>query len=352
MMRHVACGWIVAAAAWLCTQPAAAQMVRLPPVGYCEDDPADAGPDTERPLDEGYPGRLTSYPDSAAELPERPLVLPGAEAAKTDPDLPPDARPGIFQKAIFSGTWLAPGGSDGLGLYELDLRTVLAFPFPLPKSHLVITPGFVVHYLDGPANVDLPPRLYDAWASLRVMYPASPTMGLDVGVTPSVSSDFQQSSSKALRTPAHAAAMITWTSTLKILLGVAYLDREDYNFFPLAGLVWTPNEDWKFELVVPRPRIARRLYWGKSPQPGVEQWFYLTGELGGGSWAVRRADGANDVVTLSDWRVMVGWERTAVKQLCYRVEVGYVFGRKIEYTSDTPDFDPADTVLLRGGLTY
>jgi hypothetical protein len=32
--------------------------------------------------------------------------------------------------------------------------------------------------------------------------------------------------------------------------------------------------------------------------------------------------------------------------------VGYVFGGRIEYTSETPDFHPSDTVMLCAGLTY
>ena len=45
-------------------------------------------------------------------------------------------------------------------------------------------------------------------------------------------------------------------------------------------------------------------------------------------------------------------ERKVIGGLSSRVEVGYVFGRRIRYTSDTPDFYPTDTVMFRGGLTY
>ena len=35
-----------------------------------------------------------------------------------------------------------------------------------------------------------------------------------------------------------------------------------------------------------------------------------------------------------------------------KLEVGYVFGRRIVYSGDTPDFYPSDTVLVRGGVQY
>ena len=57
-------------------------------------------------------------------------------------------------------------------------------------------------------------------------------------------------------------------------------------------------------------------------------------------------------VVLSDYRLVVGAERKVAGGLSAHFEVGYVFGRRIRYSNDTPDFRPADTVMVRGGLTY
>ena len=58
------------------------------------------------------------------------------------------------------------------------------------------------------------------------------------------------------------------------------------------------------------------------------------------------------MLTLSDWRALVGIERRVTGGINSRVELGYVFNRKIEYSSATPTFDPDSTMLVRGGLTY
>ena len=71
-------------------------------------------------------------------------------------------RNGVFQRLLFDATWLAPGGADGLGNNDLQLQGIFALPCPTINSPLVITPGFAVHYLQGPQNADLPPRLYEA----------------------------------------------------------------------------------------------------------------------------------------------------------------------------------------------
>ena len=154
--------------------PLAAQVVRLPDV---------------IPEDQAYPGQLVSHPDSSAEI----LQAPGGTAADVPAQPPSDVRPGMFQKLIFNGTWLA-GGNDSrsFGQTDLESKIILALPCPTRDSPLVITPGFTVHYLQGPANVDLPPRLFETYMQLRWLSQVTPQWGLDLAVTPGVFSDFNQ----------------------------------------------------------------------------------------------------------------------------------------------------------------
>jgi len=322
-------------AAWFCSSAAspAGELLRLPSVV---------------PLEDPFPGRLVSHPGSAANVP----LAPGKSGPPKNPDLPPDARPGMFQKLIFSGAYLAGGGVDGLGMSDLELKTILAFPVPSRSYPLIFTPGFAVHYLDGPTSPDVPARLYDAYAQFRWMYRISPKLGIDVGITPGVFSDFQQSSDEAIRIPGHAVAMWTCRPSLKFVLGATYLDREDVAALPVVGLIWTPHDDVEFELIFPRPRIARRIYCFGAYTEELQHWIYLAGELGGGTWAVARTNGENDVLNYRDYRVFLGIQRKAIGRLDWRLEAGYVFGRKIEYLSDTPDFEPTDTVMVRACMVY
>jgi hypothetical protein len=95
-----------------------------------------------------------------------------------------------------------------------------------------------------------------------------------------------------------------------------------------------------------------RIYWTWLPPDQVEDWVYIAGELGGGIWAFEHPSGADDVFSYRDYRVMLGIERKVLGGLGTRVEVGYVFGRKIELTSTSADIFPSDTVMVRGGLMY
>ena len=332
---------VVAVLACLPASSLWAQVVRLPAV---------------MPPEQRHPGQLVTHPGSSAEL----LQAPGAEEPALMMLTPPvagdrscdagprDARPGLFQKLIFSSTWLAAGGDNDPGMIDLSLKTVFAFPCPTRDSPLIITPGFAVHYLDGPAAPDLPPQVFDVYTQFRWMHRHSPRWAVDLAITPGVFSDFEQGADEALRITGHGAVLWTWTPTLKVLLGVAYLDREDIGVLPIGGLIWTPCDGMKFELAAPRPRIAVRT----SYRGDVEDWLYVAGELGGGTWAIRRASGQNDLVTYRDWRAILGVQRKALHGIDAKLEVAYVFGRKLQYESPTAELKPAGTVMVRGGLTY
>ena len=180
----------------------------------------------------------------------------------------------------------------------------------------------------------------------------TPQWGLDFAVTPGVYSDFNQASNKAFRLSAHAAAAWTWNEQAKIAFGVAYLDMPDTNFIPIGGLIWTPSKDLDFDLVFPTPKISRRVYWrGQYGDAGAG-----LGLHGGrvrqrrlGHQAKRRGQHPS---LFRDYRFILGMERKVIGGLSSRLEVGYVFGRRVRYTNDTPDYYPADTVMVRGGLTY
>ena len=346
MSRHRSARRVLAAILWLTASPLAAQVVRLPAVLPDEQSPA---------------GQLISHPDSAAEL----LQAPGETTPPDQPELPPDARPGMFQKLIFDGEWLPRSGCNGLGLSSLELKTILALPVPSRDYPLIITPGFAVHYFDGPAGPgtdakrwSMPPRLYDAYTQFRWMRRLGPRWGIDLAITPGVFSDFHQSTDDNLRVTGHGIAAWTYTPELKFVLGAAYVDRMSTDVLPVCGLIWTPHDDVKFELVFPSPRIARRIYTFGALAEDVQDWLYLAGEFGGGIWAIERTSGAVDKVDYTDFRVILGLERKVIGGLDGRLEVGYVFGREIRYASGRAPtggwsgLEPPDTVMLRGGVTY
>ena len=283
-------------------------------------------------------------------LPAQPMPPYAPPVVEVDPDMPKDPRPGVFQKIYLDTTWLARFGNGGFGMTDLELSPVFGLPLPTRQWPLVITPGFAVHYLDGPSGADLPPQVYDAYTEFRWI-PRIGRLKADLAVTPGVHSDFQ-TGRDALRITGRGAGIWAWTPTARIVLGAMYLDRRDVNVLPIAGIVWTPDDESRYELVFPRPKIAHRVYWNGNYRDDIEYWLYLAAELGGGIWAFEHATGEDDVFSYRDYRIMVGGERKVLHGLSSHVEIGYVFWRRIEFQNAAPDITPSDTLMVRGGLAY
>ena len=327
-------------------------------------------PDDGRPrnLLTGYPSELSQpltlegQPSAGPNLPGGTLGGPGTESdlfvtpngalppVAPESDLPKGAKPGVFQQVLVAETYIPrSGGSDGFGINDVLVQATFGFPFFTRANPLVVTPAFEIQMLDGPTAPAMPPELYDASISFLTIRKLSERFDLHLGVSPGVHSDFEESSDQAIRVPARILGVWDWRPETQVIFGVLYLARDDVNFLPAGGVIWTPNEESRWELIFPRPRIAQRFIYAGD----IEWWWYVGGEFGGGSYAVRDAGGfGSNVVTLSDLRLLLGVERRVTGGINSRVEAGYVFDRKIEFQESLPTFEAAATFLVRGGLSY
>ncbi len=279
---------------------------------------------------------------------DQDAIFPQSTTARSSPSLPPGAKAGMLQRLTFTETWLASGGDDGLGVNTLELSAILAAPIFATQPPFLITPRFAAHFLDGPITSDLPARVFDTSLEFRWLRPLNDRWTADLAVAPGFYSDFDNTSSDAIRITGRAVGIYKWTPTLTVALGIVYLDREDVSLLPVFGLIWKPDDTLNVELLFPRPKVAKRIVFGLD----ASWWTYVAGEFGGGSWAIQRASGADDVATVRDFRAILGLQRKANSGGSMRFEVAYVFGRQLEYLSATPDLSLDDTVLVRAGASY
>ncbi|NIL97466.1 MAG: hypothetical protein GTO53_07585 [Planctomycetales bacterium] len=287
-----------------------------------------------------------------------------------------DQWPRFLQQVRLRHTWLNREGLDGLGWNASELSGTFLTPFPFifrQNAPLLWTPGFAAHFTDGPAGgvtlpgpmptgtgADLPARLYDAF--LDVGWTPQVTLGLsaDVGFRAGVYSDFQDIRSESWRFQGRGFGVWRTSDTHQWRAGVIYIDRVDLKLLPAGGLIWTPGGpqgNIRWELLFPNPKLAQRLTTWRN----TDLWWYVAGEYGGGSWAVSRPvyntltmtrSEFDDEVDYNDIRILLGLETFCHYGLKALFEVGYVFNRKLDYFSRTFDFEPKETLLVRGGLTY
>jgi hypothetical protein len=230
-------------------------------------------------------------------------------------------------------SWLV-GNGDDFGMFSLESRPAL------PQRQVWgITSGIGFHFLGGPIQSDMPPRLFDFQIGFQRRKWVSPIFGYDVSINVGAFSDFEGSAREGVRYPGHAVGYYRWNPGLDFVLGIDYLDRDDISLLPVAGLILTPREELRLELVFPRPRAELRI----SPTQSV----YLGGELGGGTWAVERITQTDDVATYRDLRLLFGIATRDEKGHSSAFEFGYVFARDLSYRSGSGDLELRDTVLFQ-----
>jgi hypothetical protein len=259
-------------------------------------------------------------------------------------------RNGFFQKLSASGTWLYGGtGADDIGLTDIETFGVFALPFPIVEWPLVITPGYNLHLLSGPESTDAPPRLHDAYVDFMWLPTFVHRWTMLLSVTPGYYSDLEVSDSDAFRLTGKGLVIYDWhPQKLQLVGGVLYLGRDNLKILPAGGAIWRPTDDFQFDLIFPKPKLAVRI----NDSPGFEDWIYGTAEYGGNTYVVERVGGAHDKLTYQDFRLLVGYEHRLNYGAGVRFEAGYVFGRQADFLSGSGDFAPPDTILLRAGIAF
>ena len=256
-----------------------------------------------------------------------------------------DDEPFSFQLRMenSSMTWIF-GGNNQIGMFSFENKNALELGGPEKFE-----PSFEygIHFLDGPTRTDLPPRLFDFHVGVRWMEWIDSNWGVDLFVAPGIYSDFEDSSREGWRITGRGLVYYNLTPSALLAMGVEYLDRDNVKLLPAGGLILTPGNETRLELYFPRPRISRRV----GTDADTEQWLYLSGEYGGGSWAIERVTGLKDVVTSSDLRLMLGVETKTADRDSF-IEFGYIFDRKLEYRSGIGNFRPSETLMIRIGDRY
>lgn len=262
-------------------------------------------------------------------------------------------KQGFFQKLDLTATYIDGGRVGDYGITELETFVTVGLPFPTTDHPLLITPGFETRFIDGPIAPDVPGTLYSSY--LQFMW--LPKLGerwLGIfGIEPGWYGDYETARADYFRLLGRALVRYEFIpDRLQLVLGVLYLDRDDIKILPAGGVIWMPTDDWEFELLYPKPKIAYRLRPATAGGRAVEWWTYWGAEFGGDSWIVQRQSGALDKLTLFDIRTYLGIERRTDGGSSLRFEAGWVFARELEYFSTPGEIDFPASFMLRAGVTY
>ena len=210
--------------------------------------------------------------------------------------------------------------------------------------------------LNTPAGFDLPGDLYDYALGLSWMRKYNDEWLFRFMFSTAIATDGENTTSDAWQFRGGGFAMYRRNDQLTWIFGALALGRNDIPVVPAAGAVWQPHPAVRFDLTLPRPRVAILVRENELRQ----QWGYFGGGFSGGTWAYQRASGANDQLTFRDWRIVLGWESTPrikpgmpfARGQKMNVEVGYVFAREFEFTSGVADVKLREAILLGGSFSF
>ena len=259
-----------------------------------------------------------------------------------------------YRTTCFQGAQTAYGvipGSDsnGLGIRTFDLLGTFAVPFGSMDHVISFTPFFRMDQLNADPSLDVPDALYETGVKTFWKKVQNERLTTMVLFTPSVRSDFQ-SRDQAFKL--FGMALLQWKlvpDKLSMSGGAIYTGRQDFPVLPTMGLYWTPSPLWKLDIQFPSPRLSRRLL---KDGDKSETWAYLSGVFGGNTWAVKRAGGQDDQLTLRDLRLVLGVEYLLRENRGVFVETGWVFDRSMEYENTPGQIDLGDAILLRAGIQF
>lgn len=277
-----------------------------------------------------------------------------------------------IQKVTVAGGWL--GATEGNDLSSSYLETSISVGIPLglirrklsgENEHpfgvepatvdagkpeiLSMTPAFRVDFIDAAHGIDVPAELYETGVSFFYLKPIRDRLSAMAIVRPSVRSDFT-TSDHALRF--FGLGLLTWDCVpdeLSLSFGAVYLDRADLPLLPAVGLTWMPQKTTRLELQFPQSRLAWRL---AKDGGASETWTYFSAGIGGNTWAVTRADGQTDALSLGDIRLLLGLDHIVNGGGGWFAEFGYAFNRHIEYQSTQTKINLSDGIVLQAGWRY
>ncbi len=279
---------------------------------------------------------------AAAEPPSLAVESPADPAAR-----------GIFQGVELNAGWMPRLDDDSLGHTNLSAAVSFGVPPLLYGTPLLITPRAGMHLFDGPNFIDVPSSVNDYELSFATFKTINERWSFRGSVSVGLYGDEDSlDDSDALRMSGFAAAVWKASEEWQWLFGVAYLNRDNLAAIPVAGFIRDCG-NVRYELMMPRPRIVWSL---PQDEAGSERAIYVAGDLGGGAWAVQRTDGTTDTLNLSSWGVGIGYETKAGPGALLagkrRYELGYVFGRSIEYASTGEDLALDDSLVARVGWSF
>jgi hypothetical protein len=257
---------------------------------------------------------------------------------------------GPFFRSSQSSLTLIPRGSDknGIGQASFESGPTWALDFEATNGvELDATFGGAIHFLSGPGRSDLPPRVFDFFLNTQAVLSFEDGLGVEGNFNLGVHSDFE-TGSEGWRFPGRILGYMGAPRS-RFVFGIEYFDLENLKVLPAAGVVFGDQDNTEWELYFPRVKVKHKAW--KNEEEST--WYYISCEYHGDEWAIGRSSGRSDIATLTEYRLLIGTEEIENESgEASFSEIGWYFGRDLEYRSGLGSFQPHDAFMWRIGRRF
>jgi hypothetical protein len=245
---------------------------------------------------------------------------------------------------VFMGRAGMTDPATNIKFNQIGLDYRLTRPFFKTPAVFTFRPGAEIIFLSGPggASPEIAEQLYKVAFDFQVDVPINEIVGVSLGITPGLWSDFIVIDGDDFRLPARVLATFRVSETLFAAAGVIYTDNIRRNILPGIGVIWDPNDRWHLEALYPRSRLVYRFNEDYSA--------YLVFERGGTTYNIR-ALAEDEDVEYRDLRLMLGAEIHRWTQADVFVEAGVTFDRKFRFDNQGA-FNVGEAFILRVGTRF
>jgi hypothetical protein len=243
-------------------------------------------------------------------------------------------------------TFATVGAGTGFSATTLDLNHTWLLGYG-DAPPLNITPGAAIHFWGDGVGLGLPPRVYDLYVDLQWTPWTEELWSVSVGLTPGLYSDFAQASGDMFQLTGFVIANRQLGPEWRAVFGAAYIRQLQTTLVPVGGVVWTPSDDIRLELIFPKPKYAVRF---RETAAG-SLWWFIAGQLGGGAWSVADGPGNAALLNYSDLRLVAGVETFYVNGREWSIELGYAFDRQLSIDNHRAA-SPGSAFSLSGSLAF
>ncbi len=202
--------------------------------------------------------------------------------------------------------------------YRVRISRNLAFDSALTLS---VGGGYALKHIESSPGAALPSDLHALTLETGLNYRLSDRSFASLKITPGFYSDFGDLGSDDLRMPLLALGGYTFENGISVIGGFLY--RFGYHaaaFIPALGLTYQPNEQWRIDLVMPRP--------GVTYSASRQLRFSLAGDLASDEYQLKDRSHGAEVLRYSDYKLIGGVDYLPIPPVKISAAAGYAFERK------------------------